>query len=263
MNDKPKTAREMWKEGPTAFFSWFWEYHKAVVGLTALGIGILIWYLYTLLNVKPVAVSTVFMNGSEGMAEGTETALEEAFTELSGMDRDHYELTFDFDTRIGAGGNAADELESTSAQKLTAQVGAGELDLLVADASNFEFYAYHNMFRDLRELYSESELEAMDTDIYYVDMAGVRKYVNDYDVAACPVCNLTPEEAIGAEKITAYVSPDPSQMEEPVPVGIDLTGSDFLDGHSMYSGIEVIGGLCKNTDRTDQALQLLEFLYQK
>ncbi len=60
-----------------------------------------------------------------------------------------------------------------------------------------------------------------------------------------------------------FVAPDPSTMEEPVPVGIILSDAPYLEENSLYIGTVAVVGIPQNAPRMEAALKFIDFLFQE
>ncbi len=67
---------------------------------------------------------------------------------------------------------------------------------------------------------------------------------------------------LAEEKKDVFVSPDPSAMEDPIPVGVILTEAPYFSTTNFYGDIVPICGVLVSSDRQDMAVKMLEYLWE-
>ena len=120
----------------------------------------------------------------------------------------------------------------------------------MGDPDSFSRYAYSNVYMDLSEALSAETLAELSESgrIYYID-----------NVVATQIDELQSTNQ-SAENIILPDPFKPEEMQEPVPVGVDISNCPkFTDAYYYKEGISYLG-IIANTKRGDTAIKLLEFL---
>ena len=237
---------------------YFWEYYKIHTLVAAFIITLAVSLIHAWVTAKDPALCVVLINSMAETVDGTMEKWNSDLTERLEFDPKDYEVTIDATVMLGAASATANQ-EYASSQKLAALIGSASVDVLIADTPVFEQYSQNEVLSDLRELYSQDELDSLEGRIYYTDASTY----SDYDSADLDV----------TEKQAAYVIDhrDPASMKQPVPVGIYmdedtligesgvyayLTAADTFQGHPA----EAILGIPVNSPRKDAALTAVKYL---
>ena len=215
------------KEGKGgAVFEYFYDYYKfeAFVILAVLFfVGNL---TYTKLTAKDIVLSGALLNQYNFLAEELVLDLGEDFLTDQGFDLKENKAEFNTSLRYAHSGDSS--FNDATIQGLVAQCSGGTIDFITGDMEAMTIFAYGDYFYDLREVLTEEEQAIYEPYFLYID----RDYQRQVDEALS-----TPEV------IPTMVPPDmryPETMIEPVPVLIDLRGSDLLS--EIY--IDLVDVLC-------------------
>jgi hypothetical protein len=216
----------------------------------------------------------------------------EDFAGYAGIDTSSYNVLIDTNQTLST--SSYNTYDVSTQERIMAITAAGDLDVMIADQSVFEQYARNSYMTDLRDLMSEDELKKYDGYIYYVDGA-ILKAIEDgtYEQASSENTadnesqgsqddpsvagsnSAATDETISDEEISYmlgisspssivseddFVLPDPDSMEDPVPVGIILSDTAFMQSTNTYAGSVPIFGIIGNSSRTDLAIKFLEYL---
>jgi hypothetical protein len=137
--------------------------------------------------------------------------------------------------------------------------------VIVADSTAFGHYAGQETFLDLRNVFSAKELSDMEQHIYYIDQSFI-----DYMMSDAYTDYLTSGKydhdnkyaRMAAEYDETFVFPkqEVSEMENPVPVGIYLDGSEVIKETGSYTSEAPIVGIVINTQRLETAKKFIEYL---
>ena len=161
---------------------------------------------------------------------------------------------------IGNGTNP--NIEYAAMQKLTAYLTSATIDVFIADSYVFEQYCQNRNLYDLRDIFTEEELESMSDIIYYTDAATY----SDYD----DVTNLD----VAADQAKYVIDHhDPTSMKDPVPMGLFVTDTSRLGSTEAYSTLEnfedyqgypseAIIGITRNTTHFDSAVAAMKYFLQ-
>lgn len=240
--------------------AYIWEYYHIVILIAAGAIFILASLIKAFVTSKDYALSVVMINSVAGAFEGVTDEWTAELTDTLDFDQKKYEVYIDTSIMIG-GPNVTASQEYASLQKFAALMSSKSMDIITADTPRFEQYAQNQYFCDLRDVFSQEELDEMTEYIYYTDAATYSDYGSDVD----PSVDVNAIQA-------AYVIDhrDPSSMKEPVPVGFFIPESSRLGASGIYSHLpaedafqghtpEAVIGIAINSPRLDNAKTGVEF----
>lgn len=288
-DDIKKQHKKVRKKGFKAMASYFWDYYKIP---TAVIIVIALFSFYLIRDMAsnlPYGFYAMMINSTmhpDGEVIG------EDFAGYAGIDTSSYNVLIDTNQTLST--SSYNTYDVSTQERIMAITAAGDLDVMIADQSVFEQYARNSYMTDLRDLMSEDELKKYDGYIYYVDGA-ILKAIEDgtYEQASSENTadnesqgsqddpsvagsnSAATDETISDEEISymlgisspssivsedAFVLPDPDSMEDPVPVGIILSDTAFMQSTNTYAGSVPIFGIIGNSSRTDLAIKFLEYL---
>ncbi len=288
-DDIKKQHKKVRKKGFKAMASYFWDYYKVP---TAVIIVIALFSFYLIRDMAsnlPYGFYAMMINSTmhpDGEVIG------EDFAGYAGIDTSSYNVLIDTNQTLST--SSYNTYDVSTQERIMAITAAGDLDVMIADQSVFEQYARNSYMTDLRDLMSEDELKKYDGYIYYVDGA-ILKAIEDgtYEQASSENTadnesqgsqddpsvagsnSAATDETISDEEISymlgisspssivseeAFVLPDPDSMEDPVPVGIILSDTAFMQSTNTYAGSVPIFGIIGNSSRTDLAIKFLEYL---
>ncbi len=241
---------------------YFWEYYRVhtIVGLFVA--IVLIWILHDVLTAKPYAVYATLIN--DQLPEAAEI-WQQDFARYAEVDTKKEEVYLDATTRLNLA-NTSSSSDYYSAQKMMAVIVSGDLDVLIADPDVFDNYASNDIFLDLRTVLPEDFLAEIQDHLYYVDLDVVQadtdaEVVYENTDTQAPV-GMLPQAASSLLPEADFLAPDPTQMSNPVPVGIIYTNGGTLDKAPDYDGTVAIGGIPASSKRLPVATKLLQYFYE-
>ena len=249
--DEFKEERQALKEGtPKQKLAYFWYYYKWHVIIALVVIAMVISFIEQLADRKEPAFYTVLLNASLlDQTTSEQPAFITDFAEKEGIDLNTSDITFDTSIRIVE--DSMDETSITSSQKLMVYVAANELDSMITDYDSFQKYANSSMFYDLRDILTEEQVQALEPYFYYVD----RKVVLAIEAA---------NDDMNSDYTPNYPDPfQPEEMQDPVPVGICLTGCKDLTDTYYFRGDGIVMGIYANAEHIETAVDLAEYLLNK
>ena len=288
-DDIKKQHKKVRKKGFKAMVSYFWDYYK-VPTVVIIVIALFSFYLIRdMASNLPYGFYAMMINSTmhpDGEVIG------EDFAGYAGIDTSSYNVLIDTNQTLST--SSYNTYDVSTQERIMAITAAGDLDVMIADQSVFEQYARNSYMTDLRDLMSEDELKKYDGYIYYVDGA-ILKAIEDgtYEQASSENTadnesqgsqddpsvagsnSAATDETISDEEISymlgisspssivsedAFVLPDPDSMEDPVPVGIILSDTAFMQSTNTYAGSVPIFGIIGNSSRTDLAIKFLDYL---
>lgn len=212
-----------------------WEYYRwpIIVGVTV--IVIVGGMIYSFFNRQETAFYAISINGN--ILKGD--ALMEEFREREGispkdrmvftdavMDLQKYEETM----------TTMDMLFATTATK--------ELDAVILDGMAFASLANQALYTDLGQLLTEEELTALGDRVYYLDTADLTEVVTEES----PPVNL---------------SNDPGELDAPVPVAVELSGSEKMERYSLYREGDCFYIVADSSEKKDRAIEFMRYLMEE
>ena len=250
IREQQRKTRDMTGKGKLEYF---WEYYKVHTIVGILVIVMAVTLIHDIVTAKDYIFSGILMNSFQLAAE----PLENAFAQYAGIDQDEYECFIDTSAALSL--TTYDQYNMATVQKLMAQMQTGDLDVLVFDAEIFNNYSLNEMFKDLRTVMSKEELAEYEDRLYYIDYVEVLKKAEEDMEPLDDVMELPVEVDVAAE---TELHRHPENMEDPVPIGVFLTDSPFVEKSGSYAReAEPIFGIVSTSERDNVALQYLHFLW--
>lgn len=239
--------------------NYFWYYYKVhtLVGIAAvILIGV---FIRDMASNKDYSFYGIMLNsaGLDGELLGA------SFEEYAGLDPENYQCFVDTSSTLSY--QTQTEYDMATIQRIMAMMQAKELDALIFDAQVFSNFSFNEMFMDLRDVFSEEELAKYEGSIYYIDYEEILKAEEaelNADELSADYENLrtATAEAITAE---AETHKHPENMADPIPIGIFIDGSPFVQKTGTYNRLIPIYGIAASSQRTDTAKKYLDFLWDE
>ena len=144
---------------------YFWMYYKIPL-LAVLGVCVVIIYFgYAKITEKEYAFNAILLDIH---TNAQEEMLEEEFADYAGIDTEEYDVLIS--TSLLFSDSSSGNYAMTSLARLYTQIGTEELDVCMMLENDFTEYAGADAFMDLREVFTEEELEQFPN--LYVDEEG-------------------------------------------------------------------------------------------
>ena len=248
-------TKEMSAKGKLEYF---WDYYKVHTIVAVLVIIFAAVFIRDVSNSKDYNFYSILFNARQLSGE----QLESAFAEYANLDTENYDCYIDASTSLSL--TSYTEYDMATVQKLMATIQIGDLDTVVFNSELFNNYANNEMFIDLRTIMSEAELNKYQNYIYYVDYAEIIAKKEDTDVEAALAADPVDEETRNreiTEETNLHRSPD--GMADPMPVGIFIEDSPFVQKSNAYPSYIPVFGFVSSSRRTDTGKQFLEFLWDE
>lgn len=247
-------------QGVKAHLQYFWDYYKIHTIIVLAVIIFLGTLIKDIRNNKPYAFYGLMLNSNSSAAEDI---IEQEFSEYAGIDTTQYSCFVD--TSATYNQQIIDEVTLATSQKIMANLSAAELDTLAADKNMFLYYAYQDIYTDLRTIYDDTFLENHAQDIIYVDKGLIDYIASDsyQDFLLNGQYDQSNKYAVIAAEIYKsgeYPEIPVEDMQEPIPVGISFKGSSILKKTYMYQDQTPIIGIISNTTRLDTAKTFIEYI---
>lgn len=254
--------------------AYFWDYYKVHVLVGAFCIVFFGALIHDIATSKDYGFYAIMVNCYQTVEQ---EELEDEFAALTSIDTNEYDVLIDLTTSVNM--ESLDQYTIANSEKIMAVTASGDLDIIASDSDTFNYYARSSMFYDLREIFSEEELAKSEGYIYYIDQA-VIDAINDgtYELedSSSTESSLSDSEIImesGDElslstyteseytSIEDFVAPDPSTMEDPIPVGIICTDAEYLSELGIYQNMVPVVGIVASSERIELATEFIDYLW--
>ncbi len=246
IKEQTRKAKDMtWKER----FRYFWGYYKIHTAVVVAIIVFGVWIIHDMVTQREEAFYALMINA--GGYNMSRTAGDE-FGEYAGIDTKEYEVVLDTSVNYNPENYSQDSYYN--AMKVSALLAAGDLDVITCGDTLFYTYALNESFAPLEDVMTAEKLERYGLDIYYIDREEIRRNdEQELDMYADPEAS--------APKMTKDPR-DPSQMEDPVAVGIylDVEKIPFFMENQCYMQGEVVYGFVINSDKSETGIRFLDYL---
>ena len=263
VRDEIREQRKKLKgQGFKAHLEYFWEYYKIHTIVALVAIIFVVTLIRDISNNKPYAMYALFVN-NQGAA--TQETLQTGFAEYAGIDTEAEAVLIDTSSNYLS--SSLDNTSVATSEKIMALLAAKELDAMVADEQVLYHYATQETFMDLREVFTEEELKALDeqglimyVDQGYIDYLASDEYTDYVTTRKYDKNNKYAVMAANYEETFEDIIPDKSEIDNPIPLGVIVTDSTVLKECGAYDGETAIAGIAINTLRPERARQFLEYL---
>ncbi len=236
--------------------TYFWYYYKIHTIIAILVVVIAGNFIYTLATAKDTAFYGIMLNSYMLSRED----MEASFCEYADIDLESYECFIDTDSSFSY--QSMSEYDVATNQQIMAMIHAGELDAFVLNDQVFYNFAFNALLHDLRDVFTEEELAKYEGSIYYIDYAKVKE-AEESDLSYEMIMEESAERREAtAEDIMAEAEThrNPETMEEPIPVGIYLNDSPFIEKTNSYPEKVPIYGISITSKRPDICKKYLDYL---
>ena len=261
MSTLREEEKARWKEIKDKPFKYkleyFVDYYKWHVIGVIVAILIVVAVIKTIVDYRDYALCVVMINTEAITTDEAAIQWASDLEDILDVDTDKYQVYIDTSIMIGNGANS--NLEYAAMQKLTAYLTSATMDVFIADSSVFEEYCQNRNLYDLRDIFTEEELESMADMIYYTDAATY----SDYD----DITNIRVSEDQAAYTVNHH---DPESMKDPIPMGLYVTADSRLGSSPAYSTLEgfedyqgypaeAIIGITRNTTHLESAIEAMKY----
>lgn len=234
IKDRPKEER----------WQYFLDYYKWHAVSLLLAIALLIQGVVSIVNRKEVVFSGILLNCVISIDDDD---FLQGFYDYADINSQKQQAAFYTDIILTEKNNKND---INAFQRIMAGIATKDTDFIVGQQENFRLCAYNTsrIFVDLREFLDEDTLENFSDRLYYVDGAVIEKL-------SVPVGELVDTNII-------YPNPTkPEAMEDPIPVGIDVSDrKDFQEAY-YFPDTALYLGVIANTPRTELTKQFIAYLF--
>lgn len=200
--------------------SYYAQYYLAGTIAAVIILVVLIMLIKTYIDNKPNALYAVYLNSIN-------TPEVEEFIDYAGIDTSKNQVTYDETISINV--DTADQNSYVGVQKLFAIITAKEGDVMLGDFKTMCSYASSSFYMDLRDIYSEAELEALGDRVVWDWI---------YDDEGNPT----------SEKAPQY---------------IDISDSKVLYDNLCYAHKELLISFFGNTERIEMGKTFVDYLLKE
>ena len=246
MSEFQEERRAVWENGTLKQKAlYIWDYYKWYIIVPIIVVSVIIWYIVHLLTATDTLFQGVFLNAYSLETDTITTELLHDYYELQGIDTKEEEINLNTSLYYTAGN---DNANYETLQVLMAWSAAKQLDFIAGDSASINELAYKGYLVDLREVLSEEQLAKYEPYFLYIHQS----------VQTRRALALQEDEDISS--ITYPDCTKPEDMEEPVPVMIDMSQSDILS--KLYSDTDdaIAVGITVSCEKTELVLEFLEYL---
>ena len=155
VRDDIRDSRNMLKgKGFKYKFLYFWEYYRIPTLIIGCALAIIVSVIVTMIRNKPAQFQAAFINASA-------IPDSDACTEYLGLDPAAGPVVFDASYSINLDPSSYSEVTYTSSQKFMAAIAGADIDVVISTSDLIKGYLNAEIYLDLREIFSDSELEAL------------------------------------------------------------------------------------------------------
>lgn len=235
-NIKERPKEERWQ--------YFLDYYKWHAVALLLAIALLIQGVVSIVNRKEIVFSGILLNCVISIDDDD---FLQGFYDYADINGKKQQAAFYTDI-ILTDKNTKNDINSF--QRIMAGIATKDTDFVVGQPENFRLCAYNTsrIFMDLREFLDAETLETLSDRLYYVDGAVIQKI-------AVPVGELVDSNIV-------IPSPTkPEAMEDPIPVGIDVSDRKDFQSAYYFPDTKLYLGVVSNTPRTELTKQFIAYLF--
>lgn len=234
VKNQPKEAR----------WQYFWDYYKWHLVAVILVIALLIQGVVSLTNKKDIVFSGILLNCKIGV---NDEAFLKDFYDYADIDATTQEVAFYSDLMLTDGSNKND---INTVQRIIAGIAIQEFDFVVGQDASFRLCAYNTskLFMDLRSFLDQTTLEKLADRLYYIDGAYMEKL------------NAPVGESVDLSLTNAPDPTKPELMEDPIPVGIDISDREAFQSAYYFPDTVSYLGVVSTVPRPELMKQFIQFL---
>ena len=197
---------------------YFWYYHKVQIMITVLAAFMFSSILHSVITHKETVLSIALVNAFPNIED--ELLMDDLEDYLELNDKKQQVL---IDSTYYIDEDSSSPYASTYSQKFSTNAMAGNLDVVLADITNFDYYGTQGFFEDLSLILPKEVIEKYQDNFYYVD------HPND-------------------------------ETDEKVPIGIKINKASKICQSSCYPNADAYYGIVSGTEHVDYAVSYLTYI---
>ena len=246
--DEFRAEREAMKTAPfKKKLEYFWDYYKWPVIIAIVVLVFVGNYIHTIVTATDETLNGILLNTYS--TDDVTTDIINEFAEEQNIDLSEYGITLNTTLAYSVDGSTAYSTSTgDTKQVILANAGAGMLDFITADLTSMTDLAYASMFLDLREVLTAEQLEKYEPYFLYVDQA---------------ILDEIEEANENYEDTSEIIIPDcskPEEMENPIPVLIDMSQSKKLSSMYTYEVEGLSFGVAASLANSETTLAFIDYL---
>ena len=237
-NIKEKPQKERWE--------YFWDYYKWHTVIIVLVLALLVQGIIGACNRKDVVFAGYLLNCKVNLQEDE---FLQGFYDYADIEDDKEAALYsDMILKTGQPKN-----EIATFQRIMAGISVQEADFLVGQDDSFRLCAYSTgrMFKDLREFLDAEALEFYADRLYYIDGALLDQLEDSVG------------NSVDYNQLTYPDPRKPESMENPIPVGIDISDREAFRSAYYYENTKLYLGVIVNTARPELTKLFLDYLWSE
>ena len=244
-----KTFKEKWEH--------FWKYYKFHALIWAVGLILLGSAIIKEALAPKYLVSGMFLNADHKDAQNNASELANSFVQTYKLDTSKEEVAFDANSVCEPENDKKAEETQDSVQSMLMGKEQNTLDFVIAPTDIMKNLVYNTivgdstLFSDLRLMLSQEQYTAYEPYILYIDLTVVEQlekaYNNKKDTSDIPLPDMT----------------NPEEMDEPIPILIDVTNCEKLAQIYDEPNSGFAFGIISETPNEENTLKVLDFLMAK
>ena len=229
---------------PKEKMAYIWEYYGLFISL-----GLILFSVITFFIVKAITAPDTILNGIFSNSYNHENSyaisdFQESYLKDRKIDTSEYTVTFGGGLTLDASGIYTSYESSAT---IITQISGEKLDFIVGPEKGLYGFAYDELFADLSQVLTPEQYEYYKPYFLYVDKAVIAEIQANDDMN-----DTTDIDIPDATK--------PEEMQEPIPVFIDLSSSNKLDEIYGSTSDGMVYAIAFNAVNMEQTLDLLDYL---
>lgn len=256
LKDEIKEARKDLKENGTikqkiAYFFDYYTIHTIVI------VAILIFtisFIYHQVTKPDIVLSGLVLNVRNFEQEGDPVKdMGNEFMEYLNMDTKEYECALNSALSINMEDSEqqSDYQKFTATQAIMAQCTAGAVDFISSPLNAILEYGYGDLVVNLEDVLTQEDLALYEPYFLYVDRTVAKQKAEAFD------------NNMNANDIPCPDPTKPEDMEDPIPVFIDVTKCDKMANIYSYSEDTLAVAIAVNAPNPERISEFLAYLFEE
>lgn len=254
LRDEIKAARKDLVENgtPKEKIAYFFEYYTLHTIVIAAVLIFAISFIYQQVTKPDIVLNGLVLNVLSFDEGDPVQDMADGFMEYLDMDTKEYDVSLNSSLMINMGSSSQQGQVSDyeASQAMMVQCAAGAVDFISSPLSAILNYGYGELFVNLEDVLSEEELEKYKPYLLYVDLAVVDQK------------NEAIDNDQNADEIPCPDPTKPEEMENPIPVFIDVTKCEKMANIYSYSSDTLAMAVAVNAPNPDRISDFLAYLFE-
>ena len=254
LRDEIKAGRKELMENGTlkekiAYFFDYYTLHTVVIAAVLI---FAISFIYQQVTKPDIVLNGLLLNVLSFEEGDPVEDLRTGFMEYIDLDTKEYDMSLNSSLMLNMGkaSQQGQVSDYEASQAMMVQCAAGAVDFISSPLKAIQNYGYGELFVNLENVLSEEDLEKYKPYLLYVDLAVVDKK------------NEAIDNDQNADEIPCPDPTKPEEMEEPIPVYIDLSSSKKLEDVYGNAISNMVFAITFNAPFTENAIDFLEYVME-